>query len=363
MSSYESKAGNRAVPPGTFLMRQTTVQSHWGFLLMRWFKLTAFMMFLHLPGQLCYAQTPASAPHEVDLAEISKDRSQWPKEVSLLESAEFPIIIAGRESGKIAVPKGAKVKLIELMDSQVKVAFNGAMKVIPATSTDLVELIFIAKQSGAQETTLPTQTAIATESQPVASASQATQKPPIKSAEATASDKPVTSPVRLIILSSETAFKHDGKNGPIEFSSKNKIAAGFGTLGFKSELENLTTSPLKNVRLVITVLDKTTTVDKQGNTRYGNLSVQYLKGGRTLDPGKRAQYSADVMVSFDEKSKLHPVEAYSVDVFSNRQLLLTQTYPPTAQKMMDEKKSGSDDYKKWSGVTGKGGATGSKHMH
>jgi len=127
---------------------------------------------------------------------------------------------------------------------------------------------------------------------------------------------------------------------------------------FEFELENLTSNPLNNVSLVISVLDKTTGVDKQGQPRGGNLSVARLNGG-SLDGRRKAQYSQEVMISFDDKSKHHPVEAYSVDVYADRQLLLTQTYPPAAQKMMDEKKKESGDYGKWSG--GMKGA--SKRLH
>ena len=307
-----------------------------------WAAQAAFVALCHLQGQVCCAQAPASAPEEVNLAELSKDRSQWPGEVSLLESTEFPIIIGGKESGKMGAPKGAKVRLIELLGSQAKVAYNGVEKLVLTTSTDLVEQVSARRRADTKGAGLAAQA-------PLPLAGQPAQKPTITTPVATPAAPPVPATVRLTVLSGEPKIKQNTNQSPVfGFVSKGKLVAGSGNVRFEFELENLTANPLDNVRLVISVLDKTTGVDKQGQPTGGNLSVARLNGG-SLDGRRRVQYSEEVMVSFDDKSKHHPVEAYSVDVYAGRQLLLERTYPPTAQKMMDDKKKESDDYKKWSG--------------
>jgi len=180
--------------------------------------------------------------------------------------------------------------------------------------------------------------------------------------EQTVPQPPVPAVVRLTVLSGEPRIKHSGNSSPhVKFAAKGKLIEGIGPVQFKFELENLSASPLANVRLVITVLDKTTAVDKQGQFRQGKLSIQFLNGG-SLDARKKAQYSQEILISFDDKSKYHPVEAYSVDVFADRQLLLTQTFPPSAQKMMDDKKLGSDEYSEWTNkMIGGAGAKHNQH--
>jgi hypothetical protein len=121
---------------------------------------TSASIFLsHLPGQTCFAQAPGTTVENIDLSDLSKDPSQWPNELFLLEKTDFPVIIGGRESGVITAPKGAKVKLIELIDSKVKISYNGVVKVIPTESTDLLARVISAhKQSEVAQSPNPSPT-------------------------------------------------------------------------------------------------------------------------------------------------------------------------------------------------------------
>lgn len=114
------------------------------------------ILFSHPLVQLCFAQVPTGTVENIDLANLSKDRSQWPGELSLLDKTDFPVMIDGKESGVVTVPKGTKVKLIELIGSKARVCYNGATKVIPTASTDLVALAISAhKQSEAAPSPTP----------------------------------------------------------------------------------------------------------------------------------------------------------------------------------------------------------------
>jgi hypothetical protein len=74
----------------------------------------------------------------VSLAELAKNKAEWPVEVALTEKVTWPVVIGGKERGTTELPPGTKVKLIEVLGETVKVSYTEAMKVIPTKATDLV---------------------------------------------------------------------------------------------------------------------------------------------------------------------------------------------------------------------------------
>jgi hypothetical protein len=104
--------------------------------------------------------TLAQQTNEVDVAALTKNRSEWPAEVALTEKMPFPIIIDGKEVGSAEYPAGMKLKLIEVQGEEVKVAHSGAVKVIPSKSTDLIARVVQARTLKMRQVAAREQTAI-----------------------------------------------------------------------------------------------------------------------------------------------------------------------------------------------------------
>lgn len=90
------------------------------------------------------APTPA-AP--TDLALIAGSPKDWPKVVVLRQKTSFPAVMNGQVVGNVQVPAGMQVKLLALRGSEAQVEYQGASKLIPAESTDVVERVQAARQS------------------------------------------------------------------------------------------------------------------------------------------------------------------------------------------------------------------------
>jgi endonuclease/exonuclease/phosphatase family metal-dependent hydrolase len=76
-------------------------------------------------------------PETVDWVELTKNKTDWPKEVMLRESVTFPAVSGGKQFGTVELSPGTKVKLLEVLSNQVKVAFEESTAVIPVEATDL----------------------------------------------------------------------------------------------------------------------------------------------------------------------------------------------------------------------------------
>jgi rhamnogalacturonan endolyase len=84
--------------------------------------------------------TPVSTPPADSLAWIVAHKDRWPRQLTLLQSAEFPILLNGHFAGTAKVPAGATVDLVEIDGQNVDVEFDGGGHRVPIDATDLRQL-------------------------------------------------------------------------------------------------------------------------------------------------------------------------------------------------------------------------------
>ncbi|MEI6560717.1 MAG: hypothetical protein WCO68_01365 [Verrucomicrobiota bacterium] len=124
-----------------------------------------------LPVQTEPAASPPSQPSpaaglippaSLDVAEIAKQPELWPKQVLLLASVRFPVILNGMNIGNVQVPPGRAVFLRKVHpDGTVEIELPGtqaSLAKVKAQSTDLVsrtQALATARKNAAQETPAP----------------------------------------------------------------------------------------------------------------------------------------------------------------------------------------------------------------
>lgn len=83
------------------------------------------------------APTPVPTPKEEDpVAWILANPSHCPKEVTLLQTRKFPLIIEGRDAGDVRMPKGARLAVVKCDADTVTISLNGTTQKIPIGETD-----------------------------------------------------------------------------------------------------------------------------------------------------------------------------------------------------------------------------------
>lgn len=82
--------------------------------------------------------TPTLPPDPLSWILEHKDRA--PKEVTLIEAAEFPVVLNGKEVGSAQVPAGSKVSVIKIDPKTIDVVFQGGGKRVPHDATNIREL-------------------------------------------------------------------------------------------------------------------------------------------------------------------------------------------------------------------------------
>ena len=86
--------------------------------------------------------TPAAAilpPAPLDLSEIAQQPELWPRQIVLLASVRFPVILNGVNVGNVQVPPGSAVLLRKVgADGTVEIERQGSRTKVQATSTDLL---------------------------------------------------------------------------------------------------------------------------------------------------------------------------------------------------------------------------------
>jgi len=86
------------------------------------------------------------AADEVDLAQLARNRREWPAEVALTANVAMPLKIGGFNSGSADLPPGTKVKLLEVRGETLLVGYGSSSKTVPATATDLAARVLAARQ-------------------------------------------------------------------------------------------------------------------------------------------------------------------------------------------------------------------------
>jgi|GEM_PF-2516762 len=82
--------------------------------------------------------TPVAA---MDIATLDNTPSEWPKIVTLKVPVDFPVVMNGQTVGNAVVPVGMRVNLVALKGEQAQVEYQGASKLIPFNSTDVLERV------------------------------------------------------------------------------------------------------------------------------------------------------------------------------------------------------------------------------
>lgn len=99
-------------------------------------------------ADVAVAAVPGQAKTAIDIKKL--ETAKLPLKVKLLQRVEFPLMINGKEAGKVSSPPGTLVRLVELRESDLVVEHGGSMKTIPIGDTDVLERIHaIISVSGA----------------------------------------------------------------------------------------------------------------------------------------------------------------------------------------------------------------------
>ncbi len=99
---------------------------------------------------------PTATPPPPDgVAWLLVHRDYWPKEVSLLKEADFPVVINGKTFGVAKVLAGTRVELIEFSRETVGVVFRGGRTRLPVAATDLATRAETAMAQASTESKSP----------------------------------------------------------------------------------------------------------------------------------------------------------------------------------------------------------------
>ncbi len=90
------------------------------------------------PPPAVEAIPPAATPRPLDLATVAQTPALWPRQVTLLQPAAFPIVVNGRTAGSVTAPGGMAVRLLRVVGQQVEVEFQNGKQLLPAAATDLM---------------------------------------------------------------------------------------------------------------------------------------------------------------------------------------------------------------------------------
>jgi hypothetical protein len=76
-------------------------------------------------------------PRVFSLQELSRDRSLWPKKVTLKKPATFPAVVGGKVVGNIVAPTGTEATMVAIKDGQLGLEYGGGGAWVAAEDTDL----------------------------------------------------------------------------------------------------------------------------------------------------------------------------------------------------------------------------------
>jgi endonuclease/exonuclease/phosphatase family metal-dependent hydrolase/DNA-directed RNA polymerase subunit RPC12/RpoP len=79
--------------------------------------------------------SPAAQPDA--LPWLAEHKEHWPKEVTLLRAADFPVVYDGRVAGTAQLPAGTVVGVVEITRDELAVVHRGGSRRIPADATDV----------------------------------------------------------------------------------------------------------------------------------------------------------------------------------------------------------------------------------
>ncbi len=69
---------------------------------------------------------------------VARNPVLWPKQVTLIAPAVFPIVINGQNAGEVKAPVGTVLRLLRVGAQQVEVEYQNGRHLIPLASTDLM---------------------------------------------------------------------------------------------------------------------------------------------------------------------------------------------------------------------------------
>jgi hypothetical protein len=85
--------------------------------------------------------TPPPQNDNVDMAQLSQTRKEWPQLVSLKKIVEFPAVMDGKVVGKVKAPEGTQVQLVMIQGDKVGLEYQEGGAMVEIADTDLIELV------------------------------------------------------------------------------------------------------------------------------------------------------------------------------------------------------------------------------
>jgi hypothetical protein len=93
-----------------------------------------------LPAAPAVVQAVATPiPGPVTLGDLNRSRANWPKDVTLKKTIDFPAVMDGKVVGSVKAIAGTEVQLVEIKNGKAGVEFQGGGALVDAADTDLLE--------------------------------------------------------------------------------------------------------------------------------------------------------------------------------------------------------------------------------
>lgn len=83
--------------------------------------------------------TPTPTPPPLDMTMVARAPGLWPKQISLVQPINFPVVLNGRVVGQAMAPVGTVLRVLRVGAQQVEVEYQNNRQVVPVASTDLYQ--------------------------------------------------------------------------------------------------------------------------------------------------------------------------------------------------------------------------------
>ncbi len=80
-------------------------------------------------------------PQPVDIGQLHRFPSEWPKTVTIKKPVDFPAVVKGKVVGSLRAPAGAEANLVEIREGKVGLEYRGGGAWLKLDETDVIERV------------------------------------------------------------------------------------------------------------------------------------------------------------------------------------------------------------------------------
>ena len=74
----------------------------------------------------------------LDMATLAREPEWWPGTVALTKTTVIPVVLGGRDAGKVEMPAGRELRVIRVIGRQVELEYQSNRHIVPFDSTDIL---------------------------------------------------------------------------------------------------------------------------------------------------------------------------------------------------------------------------------